>query len=149
MKYSKAFKELVVSEYQPGVRGKGFAALATRFKISKSVIEDWWKLWNKGGRTMEAFESAAGGDRRSLLTEREKERYILDFVSHNNAKGVPVDYKDVHQNVIKHTKKEVSERTIRRIGKEELNLTWKSTTQSLISDGIFYVFDFARDYRFC
>ena len=72
---------------------------------------------------MEAFETKAGGDLRSLLTEQEKERYILDFVSHKNAKGVPVDYKDIHQNVVNRTNKEISERTVQQIGKEELNLT--------------------------
>ena len=85
---------------------------------------------------MEAFE---GGDRRSKLTERQKERYILDFVSDKNAKGEAVDYKDVHKNVIKHTKKNVAERNVRKIGKEELDLSWKQTTQTLVSDGMFTV----------
>jgi transposase-like protein len=134
-KYSKAFKAKVVREYKRGVRGKGFGALSTRFKISKQLIEKWWRKWNAGGQTMEAFESQAGGDRRSKLTERQKERYILDFVSHKNAKGEAVDYKDIHKNVIKHTKKNVAERTVRKIGKEELDLSWKQTTQTLVSDG--------------
>ncbi len=42
-KYSKAFKERVVGEHQPGIRGKGFRTLAKRFKISSSVIRGWWK----------------------------------------------------------------------------------------------------------
>jgi transposase-like protein len=138
-KYSKAFKERVVREYQKGVRGKGFATLSTRFKISKSVIEDWWKKWDAGGRTIDALEEA-GGDRRSILTEKEKQRYILDFVSSKNAKGEAVDYKDVHKNVVKSTKKDISYATVARIGKEELNLSWKSTTQSLVSDGMYMNF---------
>ena len=134
-KYSKAFKERVVREHKPGVRGKGFRTLAKRFKISSSVIRGWWRKWKNGGQTMEAFESTAGGDRRSTLTQREKERYIEDFVSHNNAKGVPVDYKDVLAHVLRRTKKNVSLRTVEEIEKEELNLSWKKTTQSLVSDG--------------
>jgi transposase-like protein len=133
-KYPNAFKERVVREYKKGERGKGFAALSKRFKVPKSVIQDWWKQWVAGGRTIEAFEDRAGGDRRSLLTEREKERYIVDFVSLKNHKGEAVDYTDVHQNVVKKTKKEVSLPTVQRLGKEECNLTWKCTTQTLESE---------------
>ena len=106
-KYSKAFKERVVRKHQPGVHG-GFRTLAKRFKISSSVIRGWWKQWRNGGQTMEAFESI-GGDRRSIQTQREKERYTK--------------------------KKNVSLRTVQEIGKDELNLSWKKTTQSLVSDG--------------
>jgi len=139
-KYSKAFKERVVREYQRGVRGKGFGALSTRFKISKLLIQKWWRKWNAGGRSVEAFEDEAGGDRKSILTQREKDRYILDFVAHKNANGEAVDYKDVQKNVVKHTKKDVSERTVSRIGKEELNLSWKKTTRTLVSDGMSRIF---------
>ena len=89
---------------------------------------------------MEAFEDEAGGDRKSILTQREKDRYILDFVAHKNANGEAVDYKDVQKNVVKHTKKDVSERTVSRIGKEELNLSWKKTTRTLVSDGMSRIF---------
>jgi hypothetical protein len=36
--------------------------------------------------------------------------------------------------VVKHTKKDISERSVQRIGKEEMGLTWRETTQSLESD---------------
>ena len=78
-KYSAAFKERVVREYQPGVRGQGFAALAKRFKVENLVlapklVQSWWRKWNAGGRTLEALESGAG--RRSILTENEKQKHI-------------------------------------------------------------------------
>jgi len=139
-KYSPAFKEKVVREYERGVRGKGFAALAKRFKVPKSVIEDWWEKWEAGGRTVDAFEDQAGGDRRSILAEREKERYILDFVSHKNSKRKAVNYSDVTKNLrkrvkrLKNTDEEVLLRIVQRIGKEEMNLSWKETTNTLESD---------------
>jgi hypothetical protein len=104
------------------------------------VIKKWWRRWIGAGRSIAAFEEEAGGDRRSLLTEREKQRYILDFVSHQNAKRKAVDYKDVHANVIKKTKKEVALRTVQEIGKEELDISWKKTTKTLVSDGMFALF---------
>src|SRR6185437_2360527 len=121
VKYPKTFKERVVREYKAGVRGKGFEALSNRFKINKMLIKKWWRKWNAGGQSINAFEDEDRGHRRSELTDREKERYILDFVSHKNAKGEAVDYKDVHANVIKYTKKNVSLPTVKRIGNEELN----------------------------
>ena len=54
---------------------------------------------------MDAFAEQVGGDRRSVLTEREKERHILDFVSHQNAKRKAVDYTDVTKNVRKKVKR--------------------------------------------
>ena len=74
--------------------------------------------WDLGGRTPEAFEDDAGGDRRSILTPKEKERHILDYVSLKNSKREPVDYVNVHKNVVKQTKKDISERTVQRIGKK-------------------------------
>ena len=127
-RYSKAFKHKVCAS-QKGKRGKGFGALSKRFDVSKFLIETWYEKWVAGGRIPEAFEDESGGDRRSILTQQEKERHILDYVSLKNAKGEAVDYVAVHKNVVKHTKKDIS-----RIGKEEMGLTWKETTQSLESD---------------
>ena len=36
--------------------------------------------------------------------------------------------------MVKQTKKDISERSVQRIGKEELGLTWKETSQTLASD---------------
>jgi hypothetical protein len=139
-RYPKAFKYRVCGAYQKGKRGKGFGALSKRFGVAKSVIETWHEKWDLGGQTPEAFEDNAGGDRRSILTPKEKERHILDYVSLKNSKREPVDYVNVHKNVVKQTKKDISERTVQRIGKEEMGLTWKETTQSLESDE-------SRDYK--
>ena len=103
-RYPKAFKHRVCGAYQKGKRGKGFGALSKRFGVAKSVIETWHEKWDLGGRTPEAFEDNAGGDRRSILTPKEKERHILDYVSLKNAKREPVDYVSVHKNVVKQTK---------------------------------------------
>ena len=66
---------------------------------------------------MEAFADDSGGDRRSVLTQREKERYILDFVSHQNAKRKAVDYPDVTKNLRKRVKRlqNVEEKVLLRI----------------------------------
>jgi hypothetical protein len=139
-KYPATFKELVLREYQPGVRGHGFAALAKRFKVGKSgdgakLVRLWWKKWNAGGRTLAALEVVTG--RRSILSETEKQKHILKFVMHKNLIGEAVDYPEVHENVITKTKKEISLRQVKDIGKNELDITWKQTTLVTPADGKF------------
>lgn len=147
-KYSATFKERVVREHEPGVRGKGFQALAKRFKVGKSgpsakLIQSWWRKWNAGGRTLEALEAVLG--RRSILTENEKKKHILKFVTHKNSIAEAVDYKDVHANVVAKTNKEISLEQVQKIGKNELDITWKQSTLVTPSDGklgIFLTFTF-------
>ena len=138
--YPAAFKERVVREYQPGVRGKGFQALEKKYKVgqsgpSKRLIKVWWKKWVAGGKTLAALESVPGGGRRSILTEKEKQKHILKFIAHKNLIGEAVDYKEVHRNVIAKTKKDISLREVRRIGKNELDITWKNTTLVTPAEG--------------
>ena len=139
-KYSPAYKQRVVREYKKRVRGKGFRALGKRFLIPHSLIRKWWNKWEASGRTVDAFEDLAGGDRRSLLSEREKKRYIHDFVSHKNALRQAVDYVDVINNLrkrlrrLKNTDEQTLQRIVQRIGKEEMNISWKKTTNTLESD---------------
>jgi transposase-like protein len=139
-KYPAAFKERVVREYQPGVRGKGFGALAKRYKVGKSgpsakLIQLWWRKWNSGGRTLEALEPVAGAGRRSILTETEKQKHILKFVIHKNLIGEAVDYPEVHENVLTKTKKDISLTQVKAIGKNELDITWKKGTLVTPADG--------------
>jgi transposase len=136
-KYPVSYKERVVREYEPGVRGKGFKALGNRYNLAPRLIKLWWKKWEDGGRTREALEQQHGGGRRSKLTDKEKEKHILEFVNEKNAMAEPVDYLEVHENVIATTHKEISLRTIQEIGKEELGLTWKKGTIVNESDGKF------------
>jgi len=137
-KYPATFKERVVREYEPGVRGKGFAALAKKFRVGNSgpapvLIQKWWRKWDQGGRTLEALESVGG--RRSILTENEKQKHILKFVTHKNLIGEAVDYKEVHENVIAKTKKDISLQRVKHIGKNELDITWKQTTLVTPAEG--------------
>ena len=107
-----------------GKRGKGFGALSKRFDVAKSVIETWHEKWVRGGRTPDAFEDEAGDDHRSILTSKEKERHILDYVSLKNAKREPVDYPNVHKNVGQTNKERHfrKERPKNRKGRDGINM---------------------------
>ena len=78
-KYSKVSldqKQRILEEYQPGVRGKGFKALAKRYSIESGpkAISKWYQKWDG---TKESLEKESGGDRRSILSDKEKKTHIL------------------------------------------------------------------------
>ena len=64
-------KQEILQEYQPGVRGKGFKALAKQYEIKSGhkTIRNWYQKWDG---TKESLEKESGGDRRSILSEKEK-----------------------------------------------------------------------------
>ena len=56
---------------------------------------------------------------------------------HKNLTGEAVDYKEVHENVISKTNKDISLREVQDIGKNELDIKWKQTTLVTPADGKF------------
>jgi hypothetical protein len=70
-------KQQILEEYQPGVRGNGFKALAKRHSINggHTTIRKWYKKWDG---TKNSLQKESGGDRRSILTEKEKKKEIVD-----------------------------------------------------------------------
>ena len=134
-KYSAPFKELVVCQYKKNTRGYSFRALAKKYGIKGGamVVRDWWLKWTRGGETVEALQPQVKGHRRQKLTEKE-EKLITDYVEKKNEEKIRVDYEDVHEHVIKKTKKDVALRTIQETGKE-LGISWKKTTRALSCEG--------------
>ena len=59
----------------------------------------------------------------------------MEFVNQKNASREPVDYVEVHKNVVAKTKKDISLRAVQAIGKDELDLSWKKGTLVTGSDG--------------
>lgn len=134
-KYSASFKELVIHQYKKKTQGQSFRALAKKYGIKggAKVVRDWWLTWTKGGKTLEALQPQAKGHRRQILTEKE-ENLIVDYVEKKNEAKKRVDYTDVHEYVVKKTKKDVALRTIQETGKE-LGISWKKTTRTLTCEG--------------
>jgi transposase len=99
--------------------------------------------WTKGGKMLESLQPQPRGHRRQILTENE-EKLIVDFVEKKNADMKRVDYTDVHNYVVKKTKKDVALRTIQETGKE-LGISWKKTTRTLATEGKLSSFLFSND----
>jgi transposase len=130
--YSPDEKQKILQQYQPRVRGKGFKALARNYKIKggHKVLRKWYKKWDG---TKNSLEKQSGGDRRSILTQKEKQKHIKQFVD-KQAQFDAVNYSEVKVNIENKTGKEISLRTVQEKGKE-LGISSKRTKRTLESQG--------------
>jgi transposase len=125
-------KQKILQEYQPGVRGKGFRALAKRYGIESghTTIRKWYKKWDG---SKESLKKESGGDRRSILTEKEKKKDILGYIK-KKARKDAVNYREVKQNVEFKTGKKIKLRTVQILGKE-LKAVSKKTKRKTPTEG--------------
>jgi transposase len=128
-------KQQILEEYQPGVRGNGFKALAKRHSINggHTTIRKWYKKWDG---TKNSLQKESGGDRRSILTEKEKKKEIVGYISKKARKNA-VNYPEVKENVERKTGKDIKLRTVQEIGKN-LQMTPKKTKRKTPSEGKFH-----------
>src|ERR1700761_5107577 len=126
-------KQQILQEYQPGVRGKGFKALAKRFEIKggHSTIQKWYKKWDG---SKESLKKESGGDRRSILTEKEKKKEILGYIR-KKARKDPANYREGKEHVEFKTGKTIKLRSVQRLGKV-MKARSKKTKRKAPSEGI-------------
>jgi hypothetical protein len=123
----------ILQQYKPRVRGCGFDALATRYKIKGGgrLVKYWYDKWDG---TEFSLIKHSGGDRRSILTPEEKKKHIYDFTS-KKAKLEAPTYLEVKSNVEKKTGKRPSLATVKRDGKS-LRITSKKRKRVPKSQGL-------------
>jgi transposase len=128
-------KQEILQQYQPGVPGKGFKALAKSYGIKSghTTIRKWYKKWDG---SKESLMKESGGDRRSILTEWEKKTAILGYIR-KRARTDAANYPEVKDNVEFQTKKKVKLRTVQRLG-HELKAVSKKTKQRTPIEGKFF-----------
>ena len=122
----------ILQQYQKGVRGKGFRALAKKYEVKggHQLISFWYSKWDG---TESSLKKHSGGDTRSTLTEKEKKVHIHDFIE-KKSKTEAVTYPEVKVNVEKKTKKAPSLTAVKRIGKSQ-KITSKKRKRVLKSQG--------------
>lgn len=93
----------ILQQYQPRVRGKGFKALASKYNIKGGhmLVKYWYSKWDG---TELSLSKQAGGDKRSILTQKEKKSHIYDFIEKKSKKEA-ANYTEVQENVEKKPKK--------------------------------------------
>lgn len=113
--YSADFKHKVLQQYQAGQRGSGFRALAVRFAIEggKSTVADWHSRWDG---TVQSLRRTAGSGRKPILSEAQRQRFIVEPVRRSNRLHKPVHYASLRGALIAATRKQPSLRTVQRYG---------------------------------
>jgi len=126
-------KQEILQEYQPGVRGKGFKALAKQYEIKSGhkTIRNWYQKWDG---TKESLEKESGGDRRSILSEKEKKSLIVGFIR-KRARTDAANYREVQENIESKSGKKLAGRSVRRLGKE-LGAQSKKTKRKTPTEGM-------------
>ena len=131
--YNAWFKQKVLQQYKPGVLGCGAKAVAKRFDLpDHKLVLRWHAVWDG---TKESLERKAGAGRKRKLTHEESTTHIKEFVIKRNKDGIPTSYKEVEEEVEAKTGKEISLRTVQRLGREEHNITSKMVTRKLAIEG--------------
>jgi hypothetical protein len=130
--YTSQYLHSILLEYKRGVRDCGFKALAKRFKVKGGhrLLMYWYKKWDG---TESSLTKQSGGDRRSILTPKEKKKYIQDFID-KRSNTEAVQYAEVKENIEKKTGKLPALRTVQDYG-EQSNITSKKRKRVLKSQG--------------
>lgn len=135
-RYTPQQIQSILEEYEPRVRGKGIRALAKKHKVQggHNLIKYWLSKWDG---TVESLETVSGGDRRSILTNREKNKYVDRYITRRSKKDA-VQYPEVKVHIENKTGKNISLPTVQRIG-HELGHTSKSQARTGVRRYIFVV----------
>lgn len=113
-------KHEILLEYQPRSATHSFPALAARHAVGGGArtLRYWFARWN---RTAASLQRKKATGRPPCLTRAEKQRYILAPIRRSNRSFRRVRYTRVARQLRENTGKTVSDRTVQRIGKEELH----------------------------
>lgn len=112
-------KHEILLEYRSHSTTHSFAALAARHGVTggRRTIENWLRRW-KG--TAASLQHRVGAGRPHILTPSEVRRHIVTPIRRSNRGARRVTYTHLADTVRRATGKDVSDRTVRRIGKGEL-----------------------------
>jgi transposase len=112
-------KHEILMEYQPYSRTHSFAALASRHDVNGGgrTVQNWYKRWEG---IIASLQHRTGAGRPRILTPEEVEHNIEQPIREANRRAQQVRYSQIAEHVREDTGKSVSDRTVRRIGEEEL-----------------------------
>jgi hypothetical protein len=122
--FTPQHKHNILTHYRVGVRGAGFDALARRFAVKGggSLIRIWHARWD--GTPASLAEQPRSG-RPRILSRAEVSRHVRAPILAANRAHRAVHYTTLLPAVRAKTGKEVSVRTLRRYGKEQLQAKGK------------------------
>jgi transposase len=112
-------KHEILMEYQRYSRTHSFAALASRHDVNGGgrTIQNWYKRWEG---IIASLQHRTGAGRPRILTPEEVEHNVEQPIREANRRAQQVRYSQIAEHLREDTGKSVSDRTVRRIGEEEL-----------------------------
>lgn len=112
-------KHSILLEYSPRSSTHSFAALAARHNVQGGewVLRSWHQRWDG---TAHSLEHKKGAGRPRVLSRREVQQHVRAPILRANKAHKAVHYSKLLPSVRDKTGKDVSARTLRRYGKEEL-----------------------------
>lgn len=117
--YTPQHKHTILTHYRAGDRSASFHALAQRFAVraGASAIRKWYQQWDGTPQSLEAKQRSG---RPRVLSRKEVQQHVRAPILRANKAHKAVHYSALLPSVRAKTGKEVSARTLRRYGKEEL-----------------------------
>ena len=114
-------KHSILLEYIPRSTTHSFAAPAARHGVAGggNTVQIWHQRWDGTAASLQRKE---GGGRPRVLSEREVQQHVRAPILRANRAHKVVHYAAVVEEVKQKTGKQVSARTVRRYGKEELQV---------------------------
>lgn len=121
-------KHNILMLYHPNDSNHTFRALADEYNIKggRKVIENWYHQWTG---TPQSLERKRGSGRHKLLTSKQVKDYIQIPIRNKNRANVPIHYPELLPSITEKTGKQISVRTLRRIGHDQLGAKQKRTNK--------------------
>lgn len=116
---SPQHKHSILLEYRPRSHDHGFAALAARHGIKggSKIIQRWHEQWNGSAASLEEKHRTG---RPRILNTQQVQQYVAPMIREKNRNAERVHYNNIHSSVEAKTHTEMSLRTLRRYGQEDL-----------------------------
>jgi len=130
--YSTEYKQQVVTYYIQHQSSTSFRAVAALFNVKggPSTVYRWYNRRN-------SLQTKARSGRPSILSTREIDTHIKNKIIAKNRLHQAVHYTNLINNIKTATNKNVSLRTIQRIGKNTLNVKLKKTCKRTTDECIY------------
>ena len=119
-------KHHILLEYAPHDATRSFAALARRHAVKggREVVREWHRRWDGSAASLERM---AGSGKVRVLSRAEVSRHVRAPILAANRAHRAIHYTELLPRVQAATGKELSARTLRRYGKEELGARQQHT----------------------
>ncbi len=119
-------KHDILKLYSPYDHTRSFAALSQQYNIKggERVIRNWYHQWTGSPKSL---ERKRGSGRHKLLTSQQVKDLIQIPIRNKNRSFKPVHYPQLHSSIQQKTGKQMTLRTVQKIGKEELGVKQKRT----------------------